>query len=104
VGQFSVDVNSDATPSFIAQRQVRDASTSSEQLYPSNSFPREVAGAPIAANVVKCQTKALNPADYPGLKSRLQWVQLKAIFPSGVCDWTQPGVEQQGLRGTWQRF
>jgi len=94
----------DATPSFINQRQVRDPATSCEQLYPSNSYPREVAGASIAADIVKCQTKPLNPADYPGLKERTQWARLKAIFPSGVCDWTQPGVEQQGLAGTWQRF
>ena len=23
-----------------------------------------------------------------------QWAQLRATFPSGVCDWTKPGVAQ----------
>ena len=35
-----------------------------EQLYPTNSFPREVAGASIAADIIKCQLKPLAAADY----------------------------------------
>ncbi|MBF8185634.1 hypothetical protein ITP53_07760 [Nonomuraea sp. K274] len=27
--------------------------------------------------------------------------RLLEIFPSGVCDWTKPGVGQRPLRGTW---
>ncbi len=97
--------NTRATPPvFIAQTQVRDLNTSCAALYPTNSFPREVAGGPITADVVKCQLKALNPADYPAIKDRTQWARLKAVFPQGVCDWTLPGVQQQGLAGTWQTF
>jgi hypothetical protein len=33
-----------------------------------------------------------------------QWSQLQSTFPAGVCDWTKPGVEQQGLIGTWISF
>ena len=94
----------DATPAFIAQAQVRDPSTTCEQIYPSNSFPREVAGAGIAADVVKCQLKPLDPADYPVAFTPLQWSRLQGIFPSGVCDWSKPGMEQQGLAGTWLEF
>ena len=68
------------------------------------SFPREVAGAGIAADVVKCQLKPLDPADYPVAFTPLQWSRLQAIFPSGVCDWSKPGVEQQPLAGTWLEF
>jgi hypothetical protein len=94
----------DASPTFIAQPQVRDPSTTCEQLYPSNSFPREVAGAGIAADIVKCQLKPLSPADYNATFTPLQWSRLQAIFPAGVCDWSRPGVEQQGLAGSWQEF
>jgi hypothetical protein len=26
---------------------------------------------------------------------------LQAAFPSGVCDWSKPGYEQQAPLGTW---
>jgi hypothetical protein len=94
----------DATPAFIAQAQVRDPSTACESLYPSNSFPREVAGASVAADIVKCQTKPLAAADYAVPFTPEQWARMQAIFPAGVCDWTRPGVEQQGLAGVWQAF
>jgi hypothetical protein len=94
----------DTARSFIAQPQVRDPATSCEGLYPSNSFPREVAGAAVAADIVKCQLKPLAPADYAVAFSAGQWSRLTAAFPAGVCDWSRPGVEQQPLAGTWQRF
>ena len=25
----------------------------------------------------------------------LEWTQVQAAFPSGVCDWSKPGVGQQ---------
>ena len=28
--------------------------------------------------------------------------RLKQVFPTGVCDWSKPGVEQQPMAGTWQ--
>lgn len=86
---------------FIAQQQVRDPSTACEQIYPSNSFPREVAGADVAAYIIKCQTKALRQSDYAVPFTADLWARLQAIFPAGVCDWSRPGVEQQGLIGTW---
>ena len=93
-----------ANPSFINQAQVRDPATSCEGLYPSNSFPREVAGSAVAADVVKCQTKPLSAADYAAPFTGVQWARLQAAFPAGVCDWSRAGVEQQPLAGTWQRF
>ncbi len=94
----------DLAPTFIAQSQVRDPATSCENLYPSNSFPREVAGAAVSADIVKCQTKPLSATDYAVPFMPAQWTKLMTIFPAGVCDWTKPGLEQQGLAGTWQRF
>jgi hypothetical protein len=94
----------DATPVFIAQRQVRDLSTACAQIYPSNSFPREVAGAGIAADVIKCQVKPLERSQYAVTFTDAQWATLRGIFPTGVCNWAVPGVEQQPLAGTWLDF
>jgi len=94
----------DTNPVFIAQTLVRDLATSCEALYPSNSFPREVAGAGVAADIVKCRLKPLNAADYAVPFSAEQWSRLKAIYPMGVCDWARNGVLQQPIAGTWQRF
>jgi uncharacterized tannase-like protein DUF6351 len=94
----------DANPTFIAERQTRDPSTRCEQLYPSASFPREVAGEDVAADVVKCALKAIDPADYRGRLTAAQLDRLRAIFPTGVCDWSRPGVGQQPPEGTWLSF
>jgi hypothetical protein len=74
------------------------------ELYPSHSFPRGVAGAPITNDVIKCQLKPITPSDYKTAMSSDDMARLRKIFPSGVCDWSKPGVEQQALGGTWQTF
>ncbi len=94
----------DASPVFIAETQVRDPATACEALYPSASFPREVAGAPVAADVVKCRLKPLNPRDYAVSFSAEQWARLSELFRTGVCDWSRPGLQQQPIKGTWQSF
>jgi len=73
-------------------------------LYPSHSFPRAVAGAPITNDVIKCQLKPITASDYKIAMSSEEMARLKKIFPSGVCDWSKPGIEQQPLAGTWQAF
>lgn len=95
-----------ANPTFVAERQIREqeASTTCNQLYPSNSFPREVAGADIAADIIKCQRKSLRQSDYAVAFTPTQWTRLQAIFPTGVCDWSKRGYEQQDLEGTWLDF
>ena len=32
-----------------------------------------------------------------------QWARLQKVFPTGVCDWSRPGVEQQGAV-PWQTY
>jgi hypothetical protein len=91
----------DATPTFIAETLTRDPATACEQMYSSHSFPREVAGADVAADIVKCQLKPVSAADYAVPFGAEQWARLQAIFPAGVCNWSLPGVEQQDLLGTW---
>jgi hypothetical protein len=61
-----------------------------------HSSPRQVAGGPLAENILKCQLKPLNVADYvPVTFTAAQRARLGAAFPEGVCDWSKPGVGQQ---------
>ena len=64
-------------------------------LKPSLS-PRQVAGGPRAEDVLKCQLKPLVQADYvPAAVSPAQFARLQAVFATGVCDWSKPGLGQQ---------
>jgi Tannase-like family of unknown function (DUF6351) len=95
-----------ASPSeFIAERQSFDRlpSTRCNALFPSFAFPRYVAGGPLAADIVKCQLKPLDPKDYQVIFVDEEWNQLSAIFPQGVCDWSKPGVAS-GTVKTWSSF
>lgn len=88
---------------FIAQPLDRDPASQCEQLFPSASFPREVAGAGVAADVVKCSLRPALRGDYPGFTDA-QFERLLRIFPDGVCDYSKPGIGQQPLAGTWLTF
>jgi Tannase-like family of unknown function (DUF6351) len=92
-----------ANPTFVAQKLTRDPATTCEQAYPSASFPREVAGEGIAADVIKCQLRQPTRTDYPAL-TNAEWNRLRTVFRTGVCDYRRPGVEQQNPVGTWLRF
>ena len=93
----------DATPTKIVEKMQRDSGQCAA-IYPAPGSPRFAAGASIAADVVKCQLKPVVMSDYTVPFSALQTTRLQAIFASGVCDWSKPGVEQQPLRGTWLQF
>jgi len=61
-----------------------------------HASPRQVAGGSIRENILKCQLKPLNTADYaPVTFTGTQLARLMAVFDSGVCDWSKPGVGQQ---------
>jgi hypothetical protein len=61
-----------------------------------HTSPRQVAGGPLAEDILKCQLKPINTADYlPVTFSAEQLNRLYATFPAGVCDWSVPGVGQQ---------
>ena len=93
----------DDEPETITEPQVRGAGRC-EELYPSAPPPREVAGAPLASNIIKCQLKEIDPADYAVSFTSDETDRLRGIFPDGVCDWSKPGVGQTGLKGTWLTF
>ena len=76
------------------------------ELYPTAPPPRMVAGASVAqSNILKCQLKPIDAADYKVTLSREEKARLEKIFPEGVCDWSKPGVEQQPPTiGPWHWF
>lgn len=94
----------DGSKTFLEEALDRNPDSTCEQLHPSGSFPREVAGDSIAAAVAKCQVVDPDRADYPAELTDAQWERLQQVFADGVCDYSVPGVEQQGLAGTWLQF
>jgi hypothetical protein len=67
--------------------------------------PRTVAGDAITTDTNKCQLRPLDRGDNYGLVALTdaQWAQLQALFSDGVCDFTKPGVDQQGTI-PWQTY
>jgi hypothetical protein len=74
------------------------------QLFPTHLTPRLVAGAPLTDDIMKCQLKPLDPANYQVHFSGEEWRQLGEAFPTGVCDYSKPGVNQVRLAGTWLKL
>src|SRR5947209_2332564 len=64
---------------------------------PVYGTPRTVAGDAITTDANKCQLRPLNRStNYgPVAFTDAQWTQLQSLFPSGVCDFSKPGVDQQ---------
>ena len=93
----------DDHPTKVAEPQVRGAGRC-EELYPSAPAPREVAGAPLSGNIVKCQLKPIDADDYDVGLTAEDRTRLEASFSEGVCDWSKPGVGQAPLKGTWLSF
>ncbi|MET0207438.1 MAG: DUF6351 family protein [Burkholderiaceae bacterium] len=60
-----------------------------------HASPRQIAGGPLAENVLKCQLKPVVQSDYAAVTFTAdQWNRLQAAFAQGVCDWSKPGVGQ----------
>jgi uncharacterized tannase-like protein DUF6351 len=70
-------------------------------LYPTFAETRMIAGSPLGSDVFKCQLKPLSFADYGVAFTAAQQARLQATFPTGVCDWTKPGVDERPPLGTW---
>lgn len=74
--------------------------------------PRQIAGGPVAEDILKCQFKPLDlgSADYAltATGERIEFTtdqqnRLRDVFADGVCDWSKPGVAQQPNPG-WMSF
>jgi hypothetical protein len=67
--------------------------------------PRIAAGGPLTQDVMKCRTKPLSRADYGMVAfTEAQWARLQATFPTGVCDYSRPGVSQRPPKARWLTF
>lgn len=85
----------------IEEPQTFDGPGECNELYPSFPTPREVGGAPLANDIVKCQLKPIDMSDYQITFTSEQEAQLREIFPEGVCDWTQPSLYWEPLQTWW---
>ena len=80
---------------WIGTEKVTDQ-TKCRVLYPYFGTTRIAAGGPLANDVMKCELKPLNRVDYlPVTFTDDQWTRLQAAFPTGVCDFNRPPVNDQ---------
>ena len=91
----------DEPPVRIVEEQTYDGPGECNELYPSFPSPRIVADGPLTSDVIKCELKPIDPDDYEVEFTAEQMDRLQTIFPDGVCDWSEPGVEQQPLAGSF---
>jgi len=100
----AVDTCWDAAGTRIVEPASYEAVNRCNALYPVHSEPRLVAGAPLANDVMKCQLKPINFADYTVAFSDAQRARMKTVFATGVCDFSKPGVGQVPIKGTYRRY
>ena len=66
--------------------------------------PRMASGEGITTDQEKCQLRPLRQSDfYPVTFTADEWAQLEKALPSGVCDYSKPGVDQQPTI-PWQTY
>lgn len=63
---------------------------------PVTKTPRMVAGMPMTDDIIRCQLRPVDPADYAGKLSEAQVAEMRSIFPGGVCDFSKPAAEDVG--------
>ena len=66
--------------------------------------PAMVAGEGVRTDTNKCRLKPLRREDYYPIEwTDSEWERLKKVFPTGVCDWSKPGVDQRNTIG-WMTY
>jgi hypothetical protein len=100
----AVDTCWDPSGAKIVEPASFSAQTKCNALYPVHSEPRLVAGAPLTNDVMKCQLKPINFAEYKVAFTDAQKARMKTVFPTGVCDFSKPGVAQVPIKGTYQKY
>ena len=89
-------LTSDATQSA---KITDEAVCNSDPFLVPASSPRQVAGGARTEDTLKCQLRVINDADYGSRLTAAQLTRLKAVFATGVCDWSKPGVGQTAAIG-----
>jgi Tannase-like family of unknown function (DUF6351) len=68
------------------------------------STPRVISGEDIATDKQKCQLAPLERSSYYPLEfTEEEWAKLQKAYPAGVCDFSNPGLSQQGTV-PWQTY
>ncbi|MEC7549877.1 MAG: DUF6351 family protein [Pseudomonadota bacterium] len=73
-------------------------------LYRAFSTPRQVAGAPLANDVVACHLRSPYRDDYSVEFSEAEFAELRSIFSTGVCDWSRSDRSGASHQGVWKSF
>jgi len=87
--------------SFVHEQLSYDGTGQCASTIPVAANTRLVAGEPLSMTVLKCHLKPLDFSAYPVTFTDAEKAQLRAAFPTGVCDYQRPGVGQQRPTGTW---
>ena len=103
-GRSSRRMLDERRPVHCRSGRVRHRTSECNPLYPPHSAPRLEAGAPLADDVWKCQLKPIEPRDYKVTFTEAEKARLQKIFPTGVCDWSKPGLNQKPVTEVWRRY
>lgn len=88
----------------ITQRQQYSGDSECATLYPAYPTPRQVAGAPLANDIVSCRLRPLSAADYLVDFTPEQFAELSGIFLNGICDWSAADKHGKTHQGTWLSY
>lgn len=73
--------------------------------YPVATNTRIAAGASWSMdNTMKCSRSRIDFSSYGVRFTAAQKQALRAVFPTGVCDYAKPGVLQEAPAGTWRSY
>jgi hypothetical protein len=97
----AVDACWDLSGNKIVEPATTDPKTQCNKIYPYFSQPQLEAGQALTRDVLKCVLKPINFSDYSVVFTAVEQIQLRSIFPNGVCDYSQAGIGQQSLLGTY---
>ena len=100
----AVDAYWDAAGKKYEEKATFDGTSGINKMYPVHSEPRLIAGAPLTNDIMKCQVKPINYADYKVKFTDAQKARMATIYPTGVCDFSKPGIGQSPIKGTYQRY
>ncbi|HEX4231902.1 MAG TPA: DUF6351 family protein [Bryobacteraceae bacterium] len=89
---------------IISEPQTYDGPGKCNELYPTHADPRIASGAPLTDNILKCSLKPVDRSGYARPLTQAQYERLEHIFPTGVCDYSKPGVGQQSALLPWRTY
>jgi hypothetical protein len=89
---------------LIEEQQTYLGNSSCNELYPAYSTPRQIAGAPLANDIVSCRLRRVSRADYRVELTVEEFSELEQVFAGGVCDWSRGDASEALHQGVWRSF